>query len=86
MAPISVRLVDRETSTSQVDIRSYREEVRTDIIHTHSKGIQVPSSSSEISSHDMNIEEPLRRPRLPSIMPQLVALLLFVQKENNLYQ
>ena len=71
MDPISVRLVDRETNTSQVDIRSYREEVRTDIIHTHSKGIQVPSSSSEFSSHDMNIEEPLRRPRLPIMMPQL---------------
>ena len=71
MAPITVRLIDRETNTSQVDIRSYREEVRTDIIHTHSKGIQVHSSSSEFSSHDMNIEEPLRRPRLPSIMPQL---------------
>ena len=62
MAPISVRLVDRETNTSQVDIRSYRVEVWTDIIHTRSKGIQVPSSSSEFSSHDMNIEEPLRRP------------------------
>ena len=49
MAPISVRLVDRETNTSQVDIRSYRE-VRTDIIHAHSKGIQVPSYSSEFVS------------------------------------
>ena len=71
MAPISVRLIDQETNTSQVDIGSYREEVRTDIIHAHSKGIQVPSSSSEFSSHDMDIEEPLRRPRLPSMMPQL---------------
>ena len=62
MAPISVRLIDRETNTSQVDIRSYREEVRTDKVHTHSKGIQVPSSSSEFSSHDRDIEEPLRRP------------------------
>ena len=71
MAPISVRLVDQETNTSQVDIRSYREEVRTNIIHSHSKGIQVPSSSSEFSSHDMDIEEPLRKPQLPSVMPQL---------------
>ena len=61
MAPLSVRLIDRESNTSQVDIRSYREEVRTDIIHAHSKGIQVPSSSSEFSSCDIDIEEPLRR-------------------------
>ena len=69
MVPLSVRLIDQETNTSQVDIRSYREEVRTDIIHAHSKGIQVPSSSSEFSSRDN--EEPLRRHRLPDMMPQL---------------
>ena len=62
MAPISVRLTDQATNSSQIDIRSYREEVRTDIIHAHSKGIQIPSSSSEFSSHDMDIEEPLRKP------------------------
>ena len=45
--------------------------MRTDIVHAYTKGIQVPSSSSEISSYDMNTEEPLRRPRLPSMMPQL---------------
>ena len=45
--------------------------MRTDIIHAHSKGIQVPSSSSEFLSHDIDIEEPLRRPRLPSVMQQL---------------
>ena len=55
-----------------MEIRPPREEVRTDIIHAHSKGIQVPSSMSELSSHDMNIiESPLARPRLPDVMPQL---------------
>ena len=54
-----------------MEIRS-REEVRTDIIHAHSKGIQVPSSMSELSSHDMNIiESPLARPHLPDVIPQL---------------
>ena len=62
MAPISVRLIDQETNTSQVDIRSYGEEVRTDIIHAHSKGIQVPYSSSEFSSNDIDLEESSRRP------------------------
>ena len=69
--PVGVRLIDRETNTSEVDIRPIREEVRTDIIHAHSKRIQVPSSSSEFSSHNMNIEESMGRPRLPSVMPQL---------------
>ena len=45
--------------------------MRTDVIVAHNKGIQVPSSSSEFSSHDMDIKEPLGRSRLPSIMPQL---------------
>ena len=60
--PEGVRFIDQETNTSKVDIRPPQEEVRTDIIHAQSKGIQVPSSSSELSSHNMDIEEPLRRP------------------------
>ena len=62
IAPIGVRLIDRETNTSEVDIRPPQEEVRIDIKHAHSRGIQVPSSSSELSSHNMDIEEPLGRP------------------------
>ena len=57
-----VRLIDRETNTSEVDIRPPREELQTDRIHAQSKGIQVPSSSSEMSSHNVDIEEPLGRP------------------------
>ena len=54
-----------------MEIRPCREEVRTDIIHAHSKGIQVPSSSSEFSSHNMNIDDSIARPCLPVVMPQL---------------
>ena len=68
---MGARFIDQETNTSEVEIRPLREEVRTDIIHAYSKGIQVPSSSSEFSSHNMNIEESMARPRLPVIMPQL---------------
>ena len=71
IASVGVRLIDRETNTSEVDTRPPREEMRTDIIQAYSKGIQVPSSSSECSSHNMNIEESMARPRLPSVMPQL---------------
>ena len=63
--------INQETNTSEVEIRPLREEVRTDIIHTYSKGIQVPSSSSEFSSHNMNIEECMTGPHLPVKMPQL---------------
>ena len=68
---MGARLVDHETNTSDIEIRPPREEARTDIIHTHSQGIQVPSSSSEFSSHNMNMEESMIRPNVPIIMPQL---------------
>ena len=71
ISQVGARFIDRETNTSEVEIRPPREEVRTDIIHAHSKGIQVPSSSSEFSSHNMNIEESMVRPHIPVIMPQL---------------
>ena len=68
---VGARLIDHETNTSDIEIRPPREEARTDIIHTHSQGIQVPSSSSEFSSHNMNMEESMVRPNVPIIMPQL---------------
>ena len=39
---VGARFVDRETNTSEVEIRPQREEMRTDIEHTHSKGVQIP--------------------------------------------
>ena len=72
---VGARLVDRETNTSAVDIRPPREETRIDIKHTHSKGIQVPTSHSELSSYDTDIVgSSLARPRIPDIMPQLDGL------------
>ena len=69
---VGARLVDRETNTSTVAIRLQREEPRIDIKHTHSKGIQVPTSHSDLSSHDTDIvESSLTRPHIPEIMPQL---------------
>ena len=54
-----------------MEIRLDGEEVRTDMIHAHSKGIQVPSSNSELSSHEMNIDDSIARPCIPVMMPQL---------------
>ena len=69
---MGARFIDRETNTSEVEIRPPREEVRIDIDHVHSRGVQVPSSHSEPSSHDTNVvESSLVRPCIPNIMPQL---------------
>ena len=68
---VGARFIDCKTNTSEIEIRPPREEARTDIIHAHSQGIQVPSSSSEFSSHNRNIEESMVRPRTPTIFPQL---------------
>ena len=72
ISQVGARFIDRETNTSEVEIRLPREEVRIDIDYTHSRGIQVTSSHSELSSHDTNIVEgSLVRPCIPNIMPQL---------------
>ena len=72
ISQVGARFIDRETNTSEVEIRPPREEVRIDIDHTHSRSVQVPSSHSELSSHDNNIiESSIARPHIPDIMPQL---------------
>ena len=69
---MGARFIDRETNTSEVEIRHPREEVRIDIDHAHSKGVQVPSSHSELSSPDnVNTDDSIARPHIPDIMPQL---------------
>ena len=72
LSQVGTRFVDRETNTSAVYIRPHREETGIDIKHTHSKGVQVPTSHSELSSHDTDIVGgSLARPRIPDIIPQL---------------
>ena len=72
ISQVGARFVDRETNTSEVEIRPPREEVRIDIDHTHSKGVQVPTSHSELSSHDTDIVVgSLARLHIPDVMPQL---------------
>ena len=72
ISQVGARFIDKETNTSEVEIRPPREEVRIDIDHTHSRGVQVPSSHSELSSPDTNIiEGSLARPCIPDIMLQL---------------
>ena len=69
---MGARFIDRETNTSEVEIRPPREEARIDIDHTHSEGVQVPSFHGELSSPDNNIiDSSIARPHIPDIMPQL---------------
>ena len=68
---MGARFIDRETNTSKVEIRPPREEARIDVDHTHSRGVQVPSSHSELSSDNNIIDSSIVRPRISDIMPQL---------------
>ena len=66
------RFVDRETNMTEVEIGPPREEMRIHIEHTHSKGVQVPTSHSDLSSHDADIVEGSpARPHIPDILLQL---------------
>ena len=72
ISEVGTRFIDRETNTSEVEIRPPREGARIDMDHTHSKDVQVPSSHSELSSPDNNIiGSSIARPHIPDIMPQL---------------
>ena len=58
---VGTRFMDRETNTSEVEIRTQREEARIDIMNsnevsiTNDRDIQVPSSGSGLSSHNSKI-------------------------------
>ena len=68
---VGTRFVDRETNMSEVEVRAQREETRTDIKHCHSKGVKVPTSHSDLSSHDTDIVGGSIRSHVTDIMPQL---------------
>ena len=56
----------------EVEVRSQREETRTDILCSHSRDVQMPTSHSGISSHEMdNIGGSPVRPHAMDILPQL---------------
>ena len=55
ISQVGARYIDRETNTSEVELRHLREEPRIDIKHTHSKNVQVPTSLGDLSSHDTDI-------------------------------
>ena len=72
LSQVDTRFIDRETNTSEVEVRSQRQETRTDILCSHSRDVQMPTSRSGISSHETDIigGSPVR-PRATDIIPQL---------------
>ena len=72
LSQVGTRFVDRETNTSEVDVRPQREETRTDIMYNHSRDVQMPTSHGSLSSHETNIigGSPVR-PCVTDIMLQL---------------
>ena len=72
LSQVGTRFVDRETNTLEVEVRPQREEIRTDIMYSHSRDVLMPTSPSSLSSHESDIVggSPLR-PCVTDIMLQL---------------
>ena len=72
LSQVETRFVDRETNTSEVEVRPQREESRTDIMYSHSRNEHMPISHDSLSSHETDIVggSPLR-PHVTNVMLQL---------------
>ena len=49
---VGTTLMYRETNTSEIELRSQREESRMNILSSHDRDVQMPTSCSGISSHE----------------------------------
>ena len=72
LSQVGTRFVDRETNTFEEEVRPQREETRTDIMYSHHRDEQMPTSHDSLSSQETDIVGgfPLR-PCVTNIMPQL---------------
>ena len=55
LSQVDTRFVDRETNISEFELRPQREETRINILSDHSRDIQIPTSCSGISSHEIDV-------------------------------
>ena len=69
---VGVRLIDRETNMSEVEVRTQREETRIDNLSSNNRDTQMPTSHSGLSSYDTEITggSPIRTCTMDMI-PQL---------------
>ena len=72
LSQVGTRLIDRETNTSEVELRTQREETRIDILSSNDRDIPMPTSCSGISSYEADIiRGSLIRTHTTDIIPQL---------------
>ena len=69
---VGTRLIDRETNTSEVEVRTQREETRIDNLSSNNRDVQMPTSHSGLSSHETDIigGSPIRT-HTTDMIPQL---------------
>ena len=48
LSQVGTRLIDRETNTSEVELRTQREETRINFLGSHDRDVQMPTSHSGI--------------------------------------
>ena len=72
LSQVGTRLIDRETNTSEIELRTQREETRINILSSHNRDVQMPTSHSGISSHETDLigGSPIRTHTM-DIIPQL---------------
>ena len=72
LSQVDTRLMDRETNTSEVELRSQREETRINILGSLKRYVRMPTPHSGISSHETDIigGSPVRT-CITDIIPQL---------------
>ena len=70
LSQVGTRFVDRETNTSEVEVRPQREEPRSEIMY--SRDVQMSTSHGSLSSHETdNVGGSPVRPCVTDKMPQL---------------
>ena len=72
VSQVDTRLMDRETNTSEIELRSQREETRTNVMSSHNRDVQMPTARSGISSYQTDIigGSPVKT-RTTDVIPQL---------------
>ena len=48
LSQLGTRFVDRQTNTSEVEVRPQREEIRTDIMYSHNRDVPMPTSCGSL--------------------------------------
>ena len=72
LSQVGTRLIDRETNTSEVGLRTQRKETRIDVLNSNDRDIPMSTSCSGISLHEADIirGSPIRTHTM-DIIPQL---------------